>query len=360
MEIRGIDVSRHNGTVDWAKVKAAGARFALIRAGWGGDIASQDDPTFEANVAGCEAEGLDWGAYLYSYAMSAADAESEADHILRLLKGKKPTYPIIIDMEDADGWKAARGGNKPQMNTDIIKIFCQRLEEAGYYAMWYANRDWCRNYIYTDQLAAYDFWYARPGVAAPDRACGIWQDGIGSTNSSWPGANNSSGHCDTNIAYKDYPAIIRAAGLNGWGSNTPAPAPQPTPDPAPAPAPAPAERTYTVQPGDSFWRIAQEQMGNGSKYAELAAYNGLPVDAVIFAGQVLKIPGGGEASTPTMQVGAKVQYNGQLYGDSYGGNPGKHVSGTYTVSRIIEGRKCGVLLNSGLGWVPAGSCNVVG
>ena len=66
MEIRGIDVSRHNGTVDWAKVKAAGARFALIRAGWGGDIASQDDPTFAANVAGCEAQGLDWGCLLYT------------------------------------------------------------------------------------------------------------------------------------------------------------------------------------------------------------------------------------------------------------------------------------------------------
>lgn len=359
MEIRGIDVSRHNGTVDWAKVKAAGARFALIRAGWGGDIASQDDPTFEANVAGCEAQGLDWGAYLYSYAMSHADAESEAAHILRLLKGKNPTYPIIIDMEDTDGWKAARGGNKPQMNTDIIKIVCSRLEEAGYYAMWYANLDWCRNYIYTDQITAYDFWYARPGISAPDRECGIWQDGIGSTNSSWPGANNGSGHCDTDIAYKDYPALIRAAGLNGWGSDTPSPAPQPTPEPEPAPV----DRTYTVQPGDSFWKIAQEQMGSGTKYAELAAYNGLDPSATIYAGQVLKIPGGSApapAPAPTMRVGAQVQYSGPLYTDSYGGGKGKTVSGTYTVSRVIEGRKCGVLLNGGLGWVSAGSCTVVG
>ncbi|KAA3385217.1 LysM peptidoglycan-binding domain-containing protein, partial [Akkermansia muciniphila] len=112
-----------------------------------------------------------------------------------------------------------------------------------------------------------------------------------------------------------------------------------------------------------FWKIAQEQMGSGTKYAELAAYNGLDPSATIYAGQVLKIPGGSApapAPAPTMRVGAQVQYSGPLYTDSYGGGKGKTVSGTYTVSRVIEGRKCGVLLNGGLGWVSAGSCTVVG
>lgn len=131
-------------------------------------------------------------------------------------------------------------------------------------------------------------------------------------------------------------------------------APQPTPDPAPS------GKTHKVLTGESWWSIARDEMGSGTKYTELAAYNGMTIATTIHPGQVLKIPGGGEAPSPTMRVGAKVQYSGSLYGDSYGGGKGKTVSGTYTVSRIIDGRKCGVLLNSGLGWVPAGSCTVVG
>ena len=227
---RGIDVSSHNGQVDWAKAKAAGLDFAILRCGWGVDRASQDDSTFARNVSECDRLGIPWGAYLYSYAMNIEEAKSEAEHIKRLLKGKRPLYPVIIDMEDADGYKAQRGGNTRQMNTDIIKTVCHALEGAGYYAMWYANRDWCINYINTDQLSNFDFWYARPGLDEPDKPCGIWQDGIGGTGSSWPGANNGAGYCDTNIAYRDYPAVIEAAGLNGWGGEVPDPAPRPEPE----------------------------------------------------------------------------------------------------------------------------------
>lgn len=353
MSVKGIDVSKYQGNIDWQAVKNDGIQFAMIRAGYVTNGKMVVDERFHTNMAGALAAGMDAGVYLYSYATNEEQAKLEASLLLKEIEPYKGrvTYPIAWDIED-EKWQ---GGLSNATRTAMAKAFCEAIEAAGYYVSIYANLNWVQNKLNWAELTAYDLWLAQWAEAPTDKyAFGMWQ------YTSSGSVAGISGRVDMNEAYKDYPAIIRAAGLNGWGSNTPAPAPQPTPDPAPAPAPAPAERTYTVQPGDSFWRIAQEQMGNGSKYAELAAYNGLPVDAVIFAGQVLKIPGGGEASTPTMQVGAKVQYNGQLYGDSYGGNPGKHVSGTYTVSRIIEGRKCGVLVNDGLGWVPAGSCKVVG
>ena len=229
MSIRGIDLSYHNGTVDFAAVKAAGAQFAMLRAGVGSDIASQDDKKFVEYITGCETNGIEWGAYLYSYAMNMDEADSEANHMLRLLQGRKPSYPIVIDMEDADGYKAKRGGISRQMATDIIKHFCQKLESAGYYVMWYANKDWCENKLYPDQLTAYDFWYARPDKSAPDKFCGIWQDEIGETGGHWPGVkNNAVGGCDTNIAYKDYAAMIKSAGLNGWVAGSSPTPPQPT------------------------------------------------------------------------------------------------------------------------------------
>ena len=352
MSVKGIDVSKYQGNIDWQAVKNDGIQFAMIRAGYVTNGKMVVDECFHTNMTGAVSAGVDVGVYIYSYATNVEQAKLEADLLLKEIapyKGKI-TYPIAWDIED-EKWQ---GGLSNETRTQMAKAFCEAIEAAGYYVSIYANLNWVQNKLNWAELTAYDLWLAQWAEKPTDKyAFGMWQY---SNKGSVAGI---SGRVDMNEAYKDYPAIIRAAGLNGFGG-TPVPAPEPEPAPDPEPAPAPAERTYTVQPGDSFWRIAQEQMGSGSKYAELAAYNGLPVDAVIFAGQVLKIPGEDEATAPTMRVGAKVQYNGQLYGDSYGGNPGKHVSGTYTVSRIIEGRKCGVLLNSGLGWVPAVNCNVVG
>ena len=92
MALKGIDVSYAQGKIDWKKVKDAGIQFALIRCGFGNDLKSQDDKQFEANVKGCEENGIPWGLYLYSYAIDLK-AESEVQHVLRLLKGKVP-YPV--------------------------------------------------------------------------------------------------------------------------------------------------------------------------------------------------------------------------------------------------------------------------
>ena len=85
---KGVDISSANGNVSIEKIKKAGYDFVMIRCGYGSDIASQDDSQFENNVKKCEAAGVPWGAYLYSYALNTDEAKSEAHHVARLLKNK--------------------------------------------------------------------------------------------------------------------------------------------------------------------------------------------------------------------------------------------------------------------------------
>ena len=86
---RGIDISEFNGSVDIAALQGQ-VDFVIIRCGYGSDYANQDDPQFEANVKKCQAAGIPWGTYLYSYAKTKAMAQSEAAHTLRLLQ------PVIL------------------------------------------------------------------------------------------------------------------------------------------------------------------------------------------------------------------------------------------------------------------------
>ncbi|WOC32828.1 MULTISPECIES: glycoside hydrolase family 25 protein [Caproicibacterium] len=205
MSLKGIDVSHCNGRVDWQKAKAAGLQFAILQMGYGGDSTKQDDVQFARNVSECERLGIPWGAYLYSYARTVSGAQGELQHMLRLLRGHHPQYPAFVDMEDADGYKARNGGIPSKAtNTAIIKTVCDGLQKAGYKAGYYVNKDWYENRIDPAQLKAYAFWYARPGVSAPDKSCDIWQSEFGELNGSWPGANIPGKGCDLNVSYKNY------------------------------------------------------------------------------------------------------------------------------------------------------------
>lgn len=205
MSYKGIDVSYCNGRVDWAKAKAAGLQFAVLQLGYGSDSTSQDDVQFARNVSECERLGIPWGAYLYSYAQTVSGAQSELKHMLRLLRGHHPQYPVFIDMEDADGYKAKHGGIPDRAtNTAIIKTVCSGLQQTGYKAGYYVNKDWYDNRIDAAQLSTYEFWYARPGVSAPDKYCDIWQSEFGEDSGKWPGANIPGKGCDTNVCYTNY------------------------------------------------------------------------------------------------------------------------------------------------------------
>lgn len=128
---QGIDVSYHQGTIDWEKVKNSGqVDFAIIRCGFGMNETKQDDSKWKYNSSECERLGIPYGVYLYSYADTVAKAKSEANHVIRLIKGKKLSYPIYYDMEEKT---VLNSTNMTRTKAaQIAQAFFSTLEAAGY------------------------------------------------------------------------------------------------------------------------------------------------------------------------------------------------------------------------------------
>lgn len=170
---KGMDVSYAQGKIDWNKVKNSDIDFVIIRCGYGDDSKSQDDTKWEYNVSECERLGIPYGVYLYSYAYNTKMATSEANHVLRLLKGHKPTYPVYIDMEDDSTIKA---GNTTLGN--IAKIFCDKISAGGYKPGVYANLNWWTNYLTSSVFnnTNWSKWVAQYNITCDyQKSYDIWQ-----------------------------------------------------------------------------------------------------------------------------------------------------------------------------------------
>lgn len=204
---KGIDVSSHQGSINWDAVKASGVEFAILRCGYGNDLNCQDDAYFIQNAKACEKIGLPYGVYLYSYAITVNDAKSEASHVLRLLKGLKPAYPIYYDLEDAQ----STGKCSNDRILQIAKTFVDILETAGYWTGIYANKDWNVNRLTDKWYNSKARWIAQYNDECTyDGEYGMWQ------YSSTGKVNGIKGNVDMNYAYVDYPKMIKAAGKNGF------------------------------------------------------------------------------------------------------------------------------------------------
>lgn len=212
--VKGIDVSKWQGEIDWAKVKAAGVKFAMIRLGYGSADGNSCglDGYFEKNVAAAVKAGVDVGCYFYSYATSVAAAKKEAAYVVSVLQKYKGvfTYPVAFDLED----KTQQNLGKTVL-TDMVIAFGDSIEKAGFYCSLYSNPNWLKNYLDDSRLKRFDHWLAQ-WASAPTYAgaFGMWQ------NSSSGSIAGISGRVDTDVAYKDYPAVIRGAKLNGFTSAT--------------------------------------------------------------------------------------------------------------------------------------------
>ena len=189
-EAFGIDVSQWNGDIDWGMVKAAGVDYAIIRCGYGGDSASQDDLYFVQNVKGALAAGLDIGVYIYSYGWDAATGKSEAKHVLRTLKeaGLKPSdlaYPVYYDLEQqsvSTGKPCGiddSGKERPASNTALLSMtqaFAAEIEAAGYDVGVYANLNWWNNYLTSSTYDQWDRWVAQYNTQCDYRGkYSMWQ-----------------------------------------------------------------------------------------------------------------------------------------------------------------------------------------
>ena len=155
MKYKGIDVSKYQGNINFKKVKNY-IDFAIIRIGYG-RYESQKDPKFESNYEGFKDCNVPVGVYLYSYAKSVSDAKKEADVVIKWLNGRKLNLPVYYDIED-----------KSQINlgkntlTSMCEAFCEKIEDAGYWAGIYANKYFFTTYLdYKKLEKKYTIWVAQ-------------------------------------------------------------------------------------------------------------------------------------------------------------------------------------------------------
>lgn len=210
--MKGIDVSSHQGTIDWKKVKAAGIEFAIIRAGYG-KYESQVDVMFQKNAEGALAAGIHVGAYWFSYALNVEDAKLEAQRFADVLEPykKRFDFPVYFDYEyDSETYSQKNGVTPTQaLRESLAQTFCEAMQARGWRAGVYTNNDYLRNRWRLEALDEWEIWLA-DYTGAPDVECGMQQ--TGSTGK----VSGISGDVDTDEAFVDYPSLIKNDGWNGW------------------------------------------------------------------------------------------------------------------------------------------------
>lgn len=204
-----IDVSGHDGLIDWDSAKEH-IEGVIIRIGYGDDYAYQDDKQAVQNMDECERLGIPYGVYIYSYAMTMQETESEISHTLRMLKGRNPVRGVWFDMEDADEYKKNHGMDvyseeDRTLLTDICIRFIEEMHSRGYITGIYANYDYYKNVLDTNRLymtEGFNMWLAHWDVEEPDMDCMMWQFG----------AYRIGDHeFDGNIYYADYSSPYKDA-----------------------------------------------------------------------------------------------------------------------------------------------------
>lgn len=269
---KGIDVSKWQGAIDWKKVKASGIEFAMLRACVTSKGTTSVDKFFETNYKNAKAVGMPIGAYLYSQATSVADAEKEADFLIKTLKGKQLEFPIAFDIEDEKQKILTR-----ERATEITTAFCNRVEKAGYYVCIYSMKSWLTDKLLMNKLTRFDVW-----VAQWNKECtykgnyGMWQ------YSDSGKVNGIDGNVDLDYAYKDYASIIKKAGLNGFSKAAAKPAEKPASKPVEKPATKPkekAEKKYVkgsriVLLNKPIYSSAYTKVASGTKTGIYYIYDG--------------------------------------------------------------------------------------
>ena len=202
----GIDVSVWQGKIDWEKVGKTNVDYAIIRAGYG-NLSTQKDKYFEANMEGAKNAGVDRGVYWYSYADSPEDAVLEAEACYEVIKDYQFEYPVYFDIEDP-----IFASMSNQEVTDIVNAFCKTLQDKGYYVGIKSYANFLNLRIDPYLYSIYDVWVAHYGVSKPSfkNNFNMWQftdegkvDGI-------------NGYINLNYAYLDFPEIMKNAHLNGY------------------------------------------------------------------------------------------------------------------------------------------------
>jgi len=303
----GLDISHHNGDIDFEKVKSQ-VDFIILKLGNSGDNKKfWLDDKFETYYNECKRLNIPVGVYVYSYTNSVENARLAGQEVAKYLQDKSLNLPVYIDMED----KEIKVEGKDKL-TELVIAFNTEIEKGGFWAGVYANRDWFDNYLNKDEIKRrYTTWIATycGGMHKYEGEYDMWQ------NSSQGKINGINGNVDTNYMYRDLIAEIGNAKeiehkksvdeiakevISGqWGNgedrkrrleengynyqevqnkvneilNYKKPEPK-------------KERIYTVKRGDTLSSIAKKY---GTTYQEIARKNGISNPNKIYVNQKLKI-----------------------------------------------------------------------
>lgn len=216
--LKGIDVSEHQGVIDWNKVKDH-VDFVMIRAGYG---KNNIDKQFERNIKECNRLGIPVGIYWFSYAYTEDMARQEAKYALSAVKDYRLEYPISFDLEyDTLDYAKKNGVNiNKRLATNMVKAFCSEIEKAKYYAMNYTNQDFINNHFYFNEIERYCPWYAYYNKELDRSNVGMWQY---SDKGTVPGIQGSS--VDLDYARVDFAKDIKNRHLNNIDNSNPVPKP---------------------------------------------------------------------------------------------------------------------------------------
>lgn len=192
-EIKGIDVSKYQGNIDWNKVKEDGVEFAMLRLASSNNSGLYIDNTFEQNYNGAKSVGIPVGAYIYSYATTEQEQNKELTFALEALKGKTLEYPLALDIEDASLTKIGK-----TVLSSLVLRGLTIIDQKGYIPMLYTYTNYAKTYLDMTKFADHDLWIADYRGYNGYGACDMWQY---ASNGS---VNGISGAVDMNICYKEY------------------------------------------------------------------------------------------------------------------------------------------------------------
>ena len=195
----GIDVSKWNGSINWGAVKDSGVSYVIIRCGYRGSTTGAliEDPMFRTNIKGAQSAGLKVGVYFFTQAVNEVEAVEEASMVLGLIKGYNISYPVFLDVEPSNGRGDAISSDA---RTAVCKAFCQTIQNSGYKAGIYANKNWLTEKMNAGSLTGYKIWLAQYAASPTYTATkyDLWQ------YSSKGSVAGISGGVDMNISYLGY------------------------------------------------------------------------------------------------------------------------------------------------------------
>lgn len=236
---KGLDISKWNHTVnpdgtyapiDWEALKNSGFDYVILKIG---SSNSGIEPTFEMDYEGAKAAGLDVGVYFFTYSTNVSGIKNDAKMILEWLESKQFEYPIYLDLEDAPSSDYYPSRIAAPILTEMCLSFFSELQKAGYYTGLYVNNTFLFEILQTDNMIElFEIWYARyPSLEEykwnpEDGEAFVWnKEKYGEPLGMWQYCctglfDSITGHLDFNYSYKDYPAIIKHYGFNGYSSDS--------------------------------------------------------------------------------------------------------------------------------------------